>query len=256
VSGAAVSHEELLDVAVECARTAGALLKERFGSERVLATKSTSTDVVSAADLAAEAAIREILGRRAPDDAIMGEEGDDTPGTSGRRWIVDPLDGTVNFLYGLPQWCVSVACEGLAAAVFDPIRDELFTATADGPARLNGVDLTPAAPEDLAHALVATGFGYDARRRALQAEVAGRVLPAARDIRRGGSAALDLAWAAAGRLDAYYERGVNLWDIAAGELICARAGLHVERLAPVGELPSGVLAAHGTIADDLRTIVV
>ncbi|HET6505829.1 MAG TPA: inositol monophosphatase family protein [Baekduia sp.] len=256
MSGAAVSHEELLDVAVECARTAGALLKERFGSERVLATKSTSTDVVSAADLAAEAAIREILGRRAPDDAIMGEEGDDTPGTSGRRWIVDPLDGTVNFLYGLPQWCVSVACEGLAAAVFDPIRDELFTATADGPARLNGVDLTPAAPEDLAHALVATGFGYDARRRALQAEVAGRVLPAARDIRRGGSAALDLAWAAAGRLDAYYERGVNLWDIAAGELICARAGLHVERLAPVGELPSGVLAAHGTIADDLRTIVV
>jgi myo-inositol-1(or 4)-monophosphatase len=250
-----VSNDALLDVAVECARTAGALLLERFGSERVLATKSTSTDLVSAADLAAEAAIRDILARRAPDDAIMGEEGDDTPGTSGRRWIVDPLDGTVNFLYGLPQWCVSVACEGLAGAVYDPVLDELFTATADGPAQLNGHALTPAAPEDLAHALVATGFGYDADRRTLQAEVAARVLPRARDIRRGGSAALDLALAAAGRLDAYYERGLNLWDIAAGELIAARAGLTVERLEPTGELPWGVLAAHPNIADDLRDIV-
>lgn len=254
-AGGTVSSAELLDVAVECARTAGGLLKERFGTERVLATKSTSTDLVSAADLAAEAAIREILARRAPEDAIMGEEGDDTPGTSGRRWIVDPLDGTVNFLYALPQWCVSVACEGLAAAIYDPVLDELFTATDDGPAQLNGVALTPAPPEDLGHALVATGFGYDAQRRALQAEVAARVLPVARDIRRGGSAALDLAWVAAGRLDAYYERGLNLWDIAAGELICARAGLVVERLEPADPLPWGVLAAHPNIAGDLRAIV-
>jgi myo-inositol-1(or 4)-monophosphatase len=256
VSAAAdVPNDALLDVAVECARTAGALLLERFGTERVLATKSTSTDLVSAADLAAEAAIREILARRAPDDAIMGEEGDDTPGTSGRRWVVDPLDGTVNFLYALPQWCVSVACEGLAGAVYDPVLDELFTATADGPAQLNGVDLKPAPPEDLGHALVATGFGYDTRRRTLQAEVVSRVVPAARDIRRGGAAALDLAWAAAGRLDAYYERGLNLWDIAAGELICARAGLVVERLEPSGELPWGVLVAHAGFADDLRALV-
>jgi myo-inositol-1(or 4)-monophosphatase len=255
VSGASSSQEELLDVAVECARTAGALLLERFGSERILATKSTTTDLVSAADLAAEAAIREILAARAPGDAIMGEEGDDTPGTSGRRWIVDPLDGTVNFLYGLPQWCVSVACEDVVGVVFDPVLDELFTATADGPARLNGIVLEPAPPEDLAHALVATGFGYDARRRALQAEVAARVIPRARDIRRGGSAALDLAWTAAGRLDAYYERGLNLWDAAAGELICARAGLVVDRLAPAGELPWGTFAAPASIADDLRALV-
>ncbi len=246
---------ELLDVAVECARTAGALLLERFGSERVLATKSTSTDLVSAADLAAEQAIRDILARRVPDDAIMGEEGDDTAGTSGRRWIVDPLDGTVNFLYGLPQWGVSVACEGLAAAVYDPTRDELFTATAEGSAQCNGIDLEPTPPEDLAHALVATGFGYDAGRRALQAEVAARVVPRARDIRRGGSAALDLAWTAGGRLDAYYERGVNLWDVAAGELICARAGLTVTRLAPVGELPWGTLAAPAAVFDELRPLV-
>jgi myo-inositol-1(or 4)-monophosphatase len=257
VSGAetATTTSELLDVAVECARTAGALLLERFGSERVLATKSTSTDLVSAADLAAEEAIREILARRAPHDAIMGEEGDDTPGTSERRWIVDPLDGTVNFLYGLPQWGVSVACEGIVGAVYDPTRDELFTAAVDGPAQCNGIDLAPAPPEDLGHALIATGFGYDAQRRSLQAEVAARVVPRARDIRRGGSAALDLVWTAAGRLDAYYERGVNLWDVAAGELICARAGLRVTRLAPSGELPWGSLAAPAAIYDELHALV-
>jgi myo-inositol-1(or 4)-monophosphatase len=249
------SSDALLAVAVDAARTAGALLLERFGSERILATKSTSTDLVSAADLAAEAAIREILAEHAPGDAIMGEEGDDTPGTSGRRWVVDPLDGTVNFLYGLPQWCVSVACEGLAAAIFDPVLDELFTATADGGAFCNGIALSPSPPEDLGHALVATGFGYDTHRRALQAEVVARVVPQARDIRRGGSAALDLAWTAAGRLDAYYERGVNLWDIAAGELLCARAGLEVVRLEPAGELPWGVLAAPAAIADDLLALV-
>jgi myo-inositol-1(or 4)-monophosphatase len=247
--------DELLDIAVECARTAGALLLERFGSERVLATKSTSTDLVSAADLAAEEAIRGILARRVPDDAIMGEEGDDTAGTSGRRWVVDPLDGTVNYLYGLPQWGVSIACEGLVGVVYDPMRDELFTAVADGPALCNGLALDPSPPEDLAHALVATGFGYDGARRALQAQVAARVIPAARDIRRGGSAALDLAWTAAGRLDAYYERGVNLWDVAAGELICARAGLRVTRLEPVGELPWGTCVAHEGFAEDLLALV-
>ena len=120
---------------------------------------------------------------------------------------------------------------------------------------LNGAELRPSPPDDLAHALVATGFGYDADRRARQAEIVTRVLPVARDIRRGGSAALDLAWAAAGRLDAYYERGLNLWDIAAGELICARAGLTVQRLEPTAELPWGVMAAHCNIAADLHAVV-
>jgi myo-inositol-1(or 4)-monophosphatase len=245
----------LLDVATEAARTAGALLLERFGRERVLATKSTPTDLVSEADLAAERAIRAILAARVPDDAIMGEEGADTAGTSGRRWIVDPLDGTVNFLYGYPQWCVSIACDGLAGVVYDPVRDELFAATADGPATLDGVPLAPDRAATLDHALVATGFGYDRVRRELQAAVAARVVPRARDIRRGGAAALDLAWCAAGRLDAYYERGVNAWDVAAGELICARAGLRVERLEPVGELPWGSFAAAPAIAGDLLALV-
>jgi myo-inositol-1(or 4)-monophosphatase len=250
-----MSQDELLDIATEAARTAGALLLARFGTERVLKTTSTPTDVVSEADLAAERAIRDILTRRAPDDAVMGEEGEDVAGTSGRRWIVDPLDGTVNFLYGLPLWAVSVACEGRAGVVFDPVRDELFTASADGPARLNGRELTVAGPTTLSQALVATGFGYDPARRILQAEVVSRVLPRARDIRRGGSAALDLAWVAAGRLDAYYERGINPWDVAAGQLICERAGLVVERLDPVGQLPWGVLAAPPAVAGELRDLV-
>jgi myo-inositol-1(or 4)-monophosphatase len=249
------AHAELLDIATEAARTAGALLVERFGTELVVTTKSTPTDVVSEADLAAERAIRDVLRRRTPDDAVMGEEGDDSAGTSGRRWIVDPLDGTVNFLYGLPQWCVSVACEGLAGVVFDPVRDELFAATADGPATLNGAPLVVDGPRELSQTLVATGFGYDTERRRLQAEVVSRVLPQARDIRRGGAAALDLAWAAAGRVDAYYERGVNPWDVAAGELICARAGLHVERLEPLGGLPWGVLVAPPAVAGALRALV-
>jgi myo-inositol-1(or 4)-monophosphatase len=142
--------------------------------------------------------------------------------------------------------------------VYDPVRDELFAATADGPATLNGTALEairPPAPTELSQALVATGFGYDPARRVLQAEVVSRVLPQARDIRRGGAAALDLAWVAAGRLDAYYERGINPWDVAAGELICARAGLTVERLDPVGELPWGVLAAPPAVAGALRELV-
>jgi myo-inositol-1(or 4)-monophosphatase len=245
----------LLDVATEAARTAGELLLRRFGSERVLATKSTPTDLVSEADLAAERAIRAILAARAPQDAVMGEEGEDTPGSSGRRWIVDPLDGTVNYLYGLPLWCVSIACDDLVGVVFDPVRDELFAATADGPPTLNGRPLTSEPAGTLGQALVATGFGYDPERRALQAEVVTRVLPRARDIRRGGSAALDLAWCAAGRLDAYYERGINPWDVAAGELICARAGLRVQRLEPLGALPWGVLAAPPAFADELHDLV-
>jgi myo-inositol-1(or 4)-monophosphatase len=253
--GRVTPPDDLLDIAVEAARTAGALLLERFGTERVLATKSTPTDVVSEADLAAERAIRAVLARRAPDDAIMGEEGEDTAGTSGRRWIVDPLDGTVNYLYGLPLWAVSVACDREAGVVFDPVRDELFTATADGPARLNGEELRAGAPATLSQALVATGFGYDPARRTLQAEVVSRVLPRARDIRRGGAAALDLAWVAAGRLDAYYERGINPWDVAAGELVCARAGRLVQRLEPAGELPWGTLAAPESIAAELLELV-
>jgi len=241
-------------IAEEAARAAGALLLERFGTERALDTKSSPTDLVSEADLLAERSIRDLLARRAPDDAIMGEEGADTPGTSGRRWIVDPLDGTINFLYGIPQWAVSVACEGVAGVVFDPNRDELFIA-ADGRAELNGEALQASRCDDLSRALVGTGFGYEAHVRRAQAEIVARVLPQVRDIRRAGSAALDLAWAAAGRLDAFYEFGVKPWDIAAGTLLCSAAGLEVRELQATDALPAGVLVAPPALVEPLLALV-
>jgi len=237
----------VLVVAEEAARAAGALLLERFAAGRdaagAIAAKSTPTDLVSEADLAAEAAIREVLRARVPEDGIRGEEGEDEPSRSGRWWTVDPLDGTVNYLYGHPQWCVSVACDGEAGVVFDPVRDELFAATADGAPTLNGAAIAAGAPASLAVALVATGFGYDARVREAQAAIVAELLPHVRDIRRAGSAALDLAWCAAGRVDAYYEYGVKAWDIAAGALICERAGLVVTELPADGVRPAGLCVA-------------
>jgi myo-inositol-1(or 4)-monophosphatase len=242
-------------VAEDAARAAGAILLERFGSERALdRTKSSPTDLVSEADLLAEKAIRDVIAQHAPDDAIMGEEGADTPGTSGRRWIVDPLDGTVNFVFGIPQWAVSVACEGVAGVVFDPCREELFVA-ADGRATLNGAPLRASQRKDLASALVATGFGYESEVRRGQADIVARLLPLVRDIRRAGSAALDLAWCACGRYDAYYERGVNLWDYAAGGLIASRAGLAVRTLAESDDGPAGLAAAPPPLLDELMGLI-
>jgi myo-inositol-1(or 4)-monophosphatase len=247
--------EHAAAIAEEAARAAGAILLERFGSERALdRTKSSPTDLVSEADLLAEQAIRDVLAARAPDDAIVAEEGADTAGTSGRRWIVDPLDGTVNFVFGIPQWAVSIACEGVAGVVFDPCRDELFVADG-GRATLNGTPLRASRRDELASALVATGFGYESQVRAGQAEVVARLLPLVRDIRRAGSAALDMAWTAAGRLDAFYERGVKPWDIAAGELLCVAAGLEVRTLEPRDGLPRGVVAAPQALIGDLAELV-
>lgn len=275
-------HEaELLELASETARMAGALLLERVrdGAEREVTSKSTPTDLVSEADVAAQRAIRELLRERRPDDGFLGEEdGESERGTSGLRWVVDPLDGTVNFLFGIPQWCVSVAVgDGagtIAGAVFDPNRDELFGATRGGPARLSDssgvVELSPRAGGDPEHepgpadghggdvlssAMVATGFAYDAEVRRAQAQAFERLVPRVRDIRRFGSAALDLAWTATGRFDAYYERSVKQWDIAAGALICERAGLEIHELPADGELPWGILAAPPALVAPLLEVV-
>jgi myo-inositol-1(or 4)-monophosphatase len=288
------AHEaELAELASETARMAGALLLERVrhGAEREVTSKSTPTDLVSEADVASQRAIRELLRERRPGDGFLGEEeGESEQGTSGLRWVVDPLDGTVNFLFGIPQWCVSVAVgdgDGtIAAAVFDPNRDELFSATRAGPARLSGssgvVELRARAGGDpehepaagtagadggrdstadgrgadaLASAMVATGFAYDSDVRHAQAQVFERLAPRVRDIRRFGSAALDLAWTAAGRFDAYYERSVKQWDIAAGALVCERAGLEIHELPARGELPWGILAAPPALAPALLELV-
>lgn len=267
---AAVDADALLDVAVDAARMAGALLLERVGrgAERQIESKTSPTDLVSEADLAAERAIRELLRERRPHDGFIGEEGGSEPGSSGLSWVVDPLDGTVNFLFGIPQWCVSVAVRdddgALAGAVYDPNRDELFTATRDGRALLVGpgmdadaaLDLTgPARGADLSTAMVATGLAYDAEVRAAQARVLARLAPRVRDIRRLGSAALDLAWTAAGRYDAYFERTVKQWDIAAGALVCERAGLSVLELPVHESLPWGILVAAPALAEPLLELV-
>src|SRR5438445_8708744 len=203
-----VGEDALLVVAVEAAHAAADELRPRFGehAEHVRA-KSSPTDLVSDADVAAERAVRSVLARRRPGDAILGEEGGAT-GEGELRWIVDPLDGTVNFLFGIPVFAVSVACENasgtLAGVVLDPIRDECFTATRSGIAALNGGEIRGSDRAELSTAMVATGFGYDAAGRARQAAVVARVLPRVRDIRRAGAAAIDLAWCACGRYDAYY----------------------------------------------------
>lgn len=181
-------------------------------------------------------------------------------GSSGLRWVIDPLDGTTNFLYGIPHFAVSVACEdadgALAGVVYDPLRDELWSATRSGPPLLGDAPLLagPRATE-LGLALVGTGFGYRREVREGQAERVARLLPQVREIRRLGSAALDLAWAAAGRYDAYYEHGMQPWDTAAGALICLRAGLELRELPADTPLPPGLLAAAPGIADGLVAIL-
>jgi myo-inositol-1(or 4)-monophosphatase len=250
----------LREIAEAVAREAGHQLREAFAGPRLNVTaKSSPTDLVSEADHAAERLIRERLASARPGDGFLGEEGGDEAGTSGLRWVVDPLDGTINFLFGIPQWAVSIACEDergtLVGVIYDPMRDELWTAERDGPPLLDGRPIRASERGELATALVATGFGYDAEVRRLQAAVAARLLPEVRDIRRLGSAALDLAWTAAGRYDAYYERGLNAWDLAAGELLCARAGLSVRALAPTPPAAAGVLVAPEALIDALESLI-
>jgi myo-inositol-1(or 4)-monophosphatase len=248
----------LLALAREAATTAGSLLRERFeaGREQRIASKSTPTDPVSEADLASQRAIRALIGERRPDDAFLGEEeGADDPGSSGLRWIVDPLDGTVNYLYGIAQWSVSVAVADrdgtLVGVVHEPIAGETFEAVRGGPATRNGAALASRANHapQLEQALVATGFAYDARVRAEQGEVIARLLPRVRDIRRLGSAALDLCGTAAGRYDAYFERGVKAWDTTAGALVCVCAGLEVRAI------EGGILAAPPALAGVLELLI-
>ena len=250
---------ELLGLATDIAHEAGAGLRAAFGRTLEISAKSTPTDLVSEADVATERLIRDRIERARPDDAILGEEGDDRPGTSGLRWVVDPLDGTVNFLFGIPQWCVSIACEdadgALAGVVYDPMRDETWAATRAGEATLDGRPIRAVHRDSLATALVATGFGYDAAVREAQARVVARLLPLVRDVRRLGAAALDLAWAAAGRYDAYYERGVSPWDVAVGTMLCAAAGLEVRDLPARDGLPAGLLVAPVALADALAALV-
>ncbi len=262
MSGEQDAPQRLLEVAVALCEEAGVLLLERFEGDRRrgITSKSTPTDLVSDADLASERAIAARLAQLRPQDGLLGEEGEDQAGASGMRWVIDPLDGTVNFLFGIPQWCVSVAVQdhtgaSIAGAVFDPCRQEMWTAHAGGVPKRNGMPIEGSTTKDLATAMIATGLAYDANVRAAQGEVLARLIPKVRDIRRFGSAALDLSWTAAGRYDAYFERSMKIWDVAAGALICECAGLTVTELPAAGPLPWGLLACSPGLARGLLEIV-
>jgi myo-inositol-1(or 4)-monophosphatase len=244
-------------LAERAARAAGVALLTRFDAPpEGVGSKSSDTDLVSDADREAEELIAALLAAERPDDGLIAEEGSSRDAASGRRWIVDPLDGTINYLYRLPAWCVSVALEdeaGLAAGVvFHPLRDELFAAERGAGSSANGVRLRVRDGDRLERALVATGFSYEAEQRASQARRVAELLPRVRDIRRAGAAALDLAWVAAGRLDGYYERGGHAWDWAAGRLLVTEAGGAVAEME--GE-PPGLVAANPALLPALAELV-
>ena len=222
-----------------------------------LASKTSPTDPVSDADREAETTIREILLNDRPEDGLVGEEGSREAPANGRTWIVDPLDGTVNFLYGLRTWAVSIALEdadGLAVGVvFNPVDGECFSARRGGGATLNGEAIRVTSCPTLERAMVATGFSYEADRRREQAELLVGLLPRIRDVRRAGAAALDLAYVAAGRVDAFYERGLKRWDEAAGRLLVTEAGGVLEDLG--GEPPGVIAAATPALMAELGAVV-
>ncbi len=244
-------------VASDVARSAARFVRSQHGHATQTNTKSSPTDVVTQTDLESERFIRNELLLRCPGSTIQGEEFDDEIGTTGTGWIVDPIDGTVNFLYGLPVVSVSIAAtiddRIVAGAVVDVVGGEIFSAAQGEGARSNGVPIQSVGPDSLDQALVATGFAYDADARALEAEVVGRVLPACRDIRCMGSAALNLCWVACGRVDGFFERHIKTYDYAAGALIAAEAGATVEL--PHDNASDLTIATSSQVFDELRQIV-
>jgi myo-inositol-1(or 4)-monophosphatase len=260
----------LLAVAEEAARRAGALVRDGgAGRVAVAATKSSPTDVVTATDRAAEDLLRSFLADRRPQDGVLGEEEGWVPGGSGLTWVVDPIDGTVNFVYGIPAYAVSVAVvrgrpdvvgawEPIAGCVYDAASAQVYTAAAGAGAWLDGVRLgpPPRLVPALDQALVATGFGYEAARRRTQASILLELLPRVRDVRRVGCSALDLCGVAAGRYDGYYERGLHAWDFAAALLVATESGVSVSGGA--GRPPSGdlLVAARAPLAETLAAELV
>lgn len=252
--------QELLRLAVDIAQDAGTMLLDHFRKPAEgVESKSTPTDLVSAADKASESRILEQIISKRPDDGVLSEEGGGETSSSGLTWVVDPLDGTVNFLFGIPQWAVSIAIEdeagGLVGVVHQPTTGETFTAVRGEGAFLGSERIQVSAREELSSALIGTGFAYDARARVVQAEIATRVLPRTRDIRRAGSAALDLAALSCGRLDGFYEAPMERWDKAAGVLLITEAGGVVSELPAPLDLSPGVIAGNPDLHDQLRALV-
>ena len=256
----------LLDLAVAVAREAATLVaRGRDGAAEHVDVKSSPVDVVTAVDTAAEALIVSRLVGARPDDGVLGEEGASRDGTSGVRWVIDPIDGTVNFLYDLPAYAVSIAAEVagevVAGVVHNVATGEVFTATRGGgahrtsPGRPDPVRLAGSRPASLEQTLVGTGFGYRVEQRRAQGAVVAALLPRVRDIRRYGSSALDLCAVAAGRIDAYYELDLNPWDHAAGALVAAEAGLVVAGLPGSPFAEPMAIAAAPSIAEEFIALL-
>ncbi len=255
-----VADDRLLALAERAARAAGDVLLERFGGPaRGVEAKSSRTDLVSDADREAERAILAVLADERPGDPVLTEESGAIAGAGGVRWIVDPLDGTTNFLYGLAAWSVSIAAEDadglLCGVVHDPLAGETFTAARGRGSRLGDRRIAASGLLDLDRALVATGFSYLAAEREVQACALPAVLPRVRDVRRAGSAALDLAWTACGRVDGFYEVPLMRWDVAAGVLLVREAGGIVSPLPAVGPRGDGLVAAGAGIHGPLSALV-
>ena len=260
------ANAELLDLARDISLRAGALiLQRRIEGVEVAQTKTAPEDIVTRADQESEALIRSLLAEARPDDGFFGEETDASGGTSGLTWVVDPIDGTVNYLYGIPAYAVSIAVvEGeadpntwrcLAGAVFNPAADELYTAQAGGGAFLGGRRLTVPTGVQLPIALVGTGFSYSSERRRKQVAVVQGLIGSVRDIRRIGAASLDLCSVASGRLDAYYEKGLKPWDHAAGALVAAEAGARVQGLHGAPASSALTIAAEPGLFDQLAPVL-
>ncbi|MEJ3746448.1 inositol monophosphatase family protein [Actinomycetes bacterium KLBMP 9797] len=251
-----MAAHRLLRLALHAARLGGAEIARRTGGP-VEVTYKASTDPVTSADRAGEAAIVGLIRRERPADGILAEEGTWRASTSGLRWVVDALDGTVNFLYGVAHTAVSVACEArtrdgwtaVVGVVHDPARNETYTAVRGQGSRLDRTPIAVNDPVVLSAALIATEFSYDARMRARQGSTMCRVLPRIRDIRSTGSSALDLCWTAAGRFDGYFESELSRWDWSAGALIVTEAG---GKVTPLG---TGVLAAGQALHPRLRVLL-
>lgn len=243
--------------AVTAAALAADLVRGRLGTARSVGTKSSPTDVVTQTDIDSERLIREHLAAATPAAGFVGEEEGQTAAGQRLQWVIDPLDGTVNFLYGLPVLAVSIAAafdgEIVAGAVVDVVSGERFHAARGHGATGGGLAMSVSVPADLAHALVTTGFSYGAALRGRQGQVVAQLLPRARDIRCFGSAALQLCWVGCGRTDAYFERDIKIWDWAAASLIATEAGATVEL--PCPENDGLVVAASPAVFDDLRDAV-
>lgn len=251
----------LLPTAWQAGWSAGLFLRDQRPDSLAVETKSTPTDAVSEMDRGAEALIVDLLLGRYPEDGFLGEEGGERSGSSGRRWVVDPLDGTVNYLYGIPLWGVSIALEEQGTTTLGvvvlPESDEAYVAvrghgswhvSRDSARRLAG-----SRADRLAQALVGTGFSYSAERRSAQAAVVQQLIHQVRDVRRSGCAVVDLCWLAEGHLDAHYEFGLNAWDLAAGALICREAGMVVS--GDEGGEPGLVLAASPGVSAELTAVL-